>query len=51
MLCLVLQLGTTDTTDAAFLYIDITVDLSGRRLSSPPAKGVYIENGKKRVAR
>lgn len=26
-------------------------DLSGRRLSAPPAKGVYIENGKKRVAK
>jgi len=26
-------------------------DLSGRRLSAPPAKGVYIENGKKRVTR
>ena len=26
-------------------------DLSGRRLSAPPAKGVYIENGQKRVAR
>jgi len=26
-------------------------DLSGRRLSAPPAKGVYIENGKKVVAR
>ncbi|MBO4907629.1 MAG: hypothetical protein J5486_11490 [Bacteroidaceae bacterium] len=26
-------------------------DLSGRRLSAPLAKGVYIENGKKRVAK
>ena len=26
-------------------------DLSGRLLSAPPAKGVYIENGQKRVAR
>ena len=26
-------------------------DLSGRRLSAPPAKGIYIENGQKRVAR
>jgi hypothetical protein len=25
------------------------LDLSGRRLSSPPAKGVYIEGGKKKV--
>ena len=24
-------------------------DLSGRRLSTPPAKGIYIENGQKRV--
>ncbi len=24
-------------------------DLSGRRLSAPPAKGIYIENGQKRV--
>ena len=26
-------------------------DLTGRRLTAPPAKGVYIENGKVRVAR
>ena len=26
-------------------------DLSGRRLSAPPAKGIYIENGQKRVPR
>ena len=26
-------------------------DLSGRRLSAPPAKGIYIEDGQKRVAR
>ena len=26
-------------------------DLSGRRLSAPPAKGIYIENGQKRVAK
>lgn len=26
-------------------------DLSGRRLAAPPAKGVYIENGKKKAAK
>jgi hypothetical protein len=26
-------------------------DLTGRRLSSPPAKGVYIENGKKKAVK
>lgn len=26
-------------------------DLSGRRLSAPPARGIYIEDGQKRVAR
>jgi hypothetical protein len=26
-------------------------DLQGRRLSSPPAKGIYIQNGRKRILR
>ena len=26
-------------------------DLQGRRLSSPPRKGIYIQNGKKMIAR
>ena len=26
-------------------------DLSGRRLAAPPAKGMYIENGRKRVVK
>jgi hypothetical protein len=26
-------------------------DLQGRRLSATPAKGIYIQNGKKRIVR
>ena len=29
----------------------IIFDLQGRRLPSPPAKGIYIQNGKKRIVR
>ena len=31
--------------------IDRLYDLQGRRLAAPPKKGVYIENGRKRVAK
>lgn len=33
-----------------FMSDDIIYDLQGRRLRSVPAKGVYIQNGKKRIA-
>ena len=39
------QVRTTSSSSPALF------DLSGRRLSVPPAKGIYIENGRKRVAR
>ena len=35
----------SQTTDDSTLY-----NLSGQRLSSPPARGIYIQNGKKKIA-
>lgn len=32
-------------------HADMYFDLGGRRLAAPPAKGIYIHNGKKMVAR
>ena len=44
--CTVLAFSPTTVVSSKPLF-----DLSGRRLSAPPAKGIYIENGQKRVAR
>ena len=37
------------TTYSSDIFFPVVYDLQGRRLSGKPAKGVYIENGRKRV--
>ena len=43
--------GINDTSMIAQKNRNYFFDLIGRRLAAPPSKGIYIENGQKKVAR